>query len=65
MASDDIEYVPNQINLINEEYLNLSYKYAMDRSACFNLSHFTGKAFISFQYQHYRDYFLRQYEKDR
>ena len=29
----------------------------------FNLSHFVGKAFVSFQYQHYRDYFL-EYFKD-
>jgi hypothetical protein len=65
MKSDLIEYVPNQIDLINQEYLNLCYKYAMDCSPSFNLSHFTGKAIVSFQYQHYRDYFLRQYEKDK
>jgi hypothetical protein len=30
----------------------------------FVLAKFTGKAFISFQYQHYRDYFANEYIKD-
>ncbi len=30
----------------------------------FNLTHFVGRAFISFEYQHYRDYILREFERD-
>ena len=37
---------------------------ALDFTPSFSLSHFTGKAIVSFQYKHYRDYFLRQYEYD-
>jgi hypothetical protein len=29
----------------------------------FNLSHFVGRAFVSFQYEHYKEYFL-EYFKD-
>lgn len=50
--------------MINQQYLNICYKYAIDQSASFTLSHFTGKAFISFQYQHYRDYFIREAKYD-
>lgn len=32
---------------------------AKDPTEEFNLSNFTGKAFVTFRYQHYRDYFLR------
>jgi hypothetical protein len=31
----------------------------------FNLTHFVGRAFISFEYQHFRDYFLREYYRDK
>lgn len=34
----------------------------MDDSAAFNLSHFVGRAFISFEYQHYREYFMREHK---
>ena len=50
---------------MNQQYLNTCYKYAIDKSASFTLSHFTGKAFVSFQYQHFRDYFLREYLHDK
>lgn len=42
----------------------LSQRFALDNSPEFNISHFLGKGFISFEYQHYREYFLRMYEKD-
>ena len=51
--------------MFNQQYLNVCYKYAIDKSASFTLSHFTGKAFISFQYQHFRDYFLKEYAQDK
>lgn len=31
----------------------------------FNLTHFAGKAFVSFEYQHYRDYILREAYRDK
>jgi hypothetical protein len=36
----------------------------MDKSPTFNISHFIGKAFITFRYQHYREYFLREAQQD-
>jgi hypothetical protein len=36
----------------------------MDNSPGFNLSHFIGKAFVTFQYQHYKEFYLREVEKD-
>lgn len=43
----------------------LSQKFAEDNSMAFNLTHFTGKAFVSFEYQHYRDYILRESDRDK
>lgn len=31
----------------------------------FNLTHFAGKAFVSFEHQHYRDYILREAYRDQ
>lgn len=59
-----MSHIPNQIDVLNEEYISLCKKFALDDSAAFNLSHFTGKAFVSLQYQHFRDYLVQQYEKD-
>lgn len=39
-------------------------KYAASKEIDFHLTHFTGKAIISFQYKYFRDYFLNEYEKD-
>ena len=30
----------------------------------FNVTHFVGKAFVSFQYQHYREYILEEAERN-
>ena len=30
----------------------------------FNLTHFVGRAFISFEYQHFRDYIQREFSRD-
>jgi len=46
-------FVPNQIKTVNKEYIELSKRFAMDESSSFNLSHFVGKAYVSFEYQHY------------
>ena len=59
-----LQEIPNQIQVLNHRYIVLSKKFALDNSPEFNVSHFLGKAFVSFEYQHYREYFLRQYEKD-
>lgn len=38
---------------------------AEDNSMSFNLTHFVGKAFVSFEYQHFRDYILREYQNNK
>jgi hypothetical protein len=35
----------------------------MENSLAFNLSHFVGKAFISFQYEYYKDYFISYFRE--
>ena len=42
----------------------LNNQYAQDNSFLFNLTHFVGHAFVSFQYQHYRNFFLDEYERN-
>jgi hypothetical protein len=49
---------------LNEEYINLCDQFSKSSSHAFNIATFTGKAFVSFEYQHYRDYLVRQYEDD-
>ena len=39
--------------------LNLNFLNPTEHFNGFKLTHFTGKAFVSFNYQHYRDYFIR------
>jgi hypothetical protein len=43
-----ISYIPNQISCINNEYIELSKKFSLDSSMAFSLSHFVGKALVSF-----------------
>lgn len=35
-------------------------KFAIDRSVSFNMTHFVGKAFVSLEYKHYRDFILHE-----
>lgn len=58
-------YIPRQIKVVNQEYVSLCKQIAIDESPAFQLSRFTRKAFVSLEYQHYRDYMLREYEKDK
>jgi hypothetical protein len=59
-----LKHLPNQIGILNDKSIELSKRFALDNTPAFNLSHFLGKAFITFHYQHYREYFLREAEKD-
>jgi hypothetical protein len=43
----------------------LAKKFADDNTAGFNITHFVGKAFVSFEYEHYREFLLRSYIKDK
>ena len=54
-----------QIKLMNDQIIILSKKMAEDNSMSFNLTHFVGKAFVSFEYQHFRDYILREYQNNK
>lgn len=49
-----LKHIPNQIGILNDKSIELSKRFALDNSPAFNLSHFLGKAFITFRYQHYR-----------
>jgi hypothetical protein len=60
-----LSHIPNQIKILNTTAIELSKKYAMDDSPSFNLSHFIGKAFVTFQYQHYKEYYLREFKKNK
>lgn len=42
----------------------LNKQYASDNSVLFNITNFVGKAFISFQYQHYAEYILQEADRD-
>lgn len=64
-TNNQLKHIPNQIKIINTKYIELSKKFALDNSPAFNLSHFLGKAFITFNYQHYRQYFLREAAKNK
>jgi len=46
------------------EIINLNKKNSLDNSLSFNLTHFVGKALVSFEYQHFRDYILREHDRD-
>ena len=37
-------------------------QFAEDNSATFNITHFVGKGFVSFEYQHFREYIMQKYE---
>lgn len=56
---------PQQVNFLNETELVLCKSYAQDKSVVFNATHFVGAAFISFKYQHFRDYLLEKYSENR
>ena len=49
-----LKHLPNQISILNDKSIELSKRFALDNTPAFNLSHFIGKAFITFHYQHYR-----------
>jgi hypothetical protein len=61
-----LSHIPNQVRHLNEEYIRLCQHFVDDYNQVygFKLAHFTGKAFISFEYEHFRDYFISQYESD-
>ena len=56
--------IPQQVQFLNDCEIVLNKQFANDNSILFTLTHFVGSAFISFQYQHYREFILEQYEKD-
>lgn len=62
-----IQFAPNQIKMINAKYIALCENF-LDQGASgkktteFKLSHFTGRAIVTLQYQHFREYLIREYE---
>ena len=56
---DELTYIPNQIKIIHDKYIEVCHLIGSDSHTCFTLSRFVGRAFVTFEYQHYRDYFLR------
>jgi hypothetical protein len=63
--SSNFENVLSQIKLINHQEILMSQKFAEDSSMAFNLTHFVGKAFVCFEYQHFRDYISRELARDK
>lgn len=64
ITQDQQEEIAKKLQLLNLESIKLCEYFAKNESLTsstpsFKLSHFLGKAIVSFQYQHYRDYFLR------
>jgi hypothetical protein len=64
-----IQFVPNQIKMINSKYIALcenflQHESSEKKSTEFKLSHFTGRVIVTFQYQHFRDYLIREYEEN-
>ena len=55
--------IKNQIIALNDIELSLCERFARDDSPTFNITHFVGKAFVSFEYQHYREYIMQKYEE--
>ena len=56
--------IPRQVDFLNDCEIILNKQFANDNSVLFNVTHFVGKAFISFQYQHYREYIIEEAERD-
>ena len=56
---DEMARTQKNIEMINKEFVNTSNNFATNDSVSFNISHFLGKAFVSFELQHYRNFFLR------
>jgi hypothetical protein len=57
--------IPSRVSILNHEYIKFSENYTTNsKSGSFTLTHFTGKALVSFQFEHYKQYFIRKYEED-
>ena len=56
--------IPKQVEFLNDCEIILNKQYANDNSVLFNMTNLVGYAFISFQYQHYKEYILEQASKD-
>ena len=61
---DKFSTLPKRVEFINSCRVALNGQFASDNSFLFNLTHFVGHAFVSFQYQHYRNFFLDAYQAD-
>lgn len=53
-----------QVGFLNDCEVILNKQYASDNSVLFNITNFVGKAFISFQYQHYCEFILEEADRD-
>jgi hypothetical protein len=78
LKEDDFEDVPkrhgerllreisSRVTILNHEYIRLSENYIFDNRnshlPVFKLTHFTHRAFVSFQFEHYREYLISQYD---
>lgn len=53
------------MDFLNDCEIVLNKQFATDNSVLFNVTHFVGKAFVSFQYQHYRDFILEEADNNK
>lgn len=63
-GSDRFSTIPKRVDFINDCSVILSRQFGTDNSFLFNLTHFIGYAFVSFQYQHYKTFFLEEYDRN-
>jgi hypothetical protein len=50
-----------QVQFLNKGQINLCERYLKQEDLIFKTTHFVGSAFVSFKYQHYRDYIVQTF----
>jgi hypothetical protein len=56
-----LKELSSRVTILNHEYIKFSENYTSNsKTAGFKLTHFTGKALVSFQFEHYKEYLLRK-----
>lgn len=57
-------YPPNQVSLLAQKQIEVLKRYAATTNPELTLSHFLKTAFVSFEYEEYKDYFIKQHQSD-
>lgn len=54
----------NKLKVINEQYLELCKSFCLERNLNWTLTRFLGVAFVSFEFEHYRNYLVELYQNN-